>query len=90
VEEPATVAEEMRFPVPEVPELVSVESMGERTVPVAVLESGGRRRIRQDQQQPDQEDPCAYRMSQSAAFHRPLSSCLIREPVILEPPFVHL
>jgi hypothetical protein len=87
VEEPAMVTEEIGLVVPEVPELVLLEAMAGRRVPLGVAESGGGRRTRQSKHQPDQEGPYPYRMSQSAAFHRPLSSCLIAQPVIPETSF---
>jgi hypothetical protein len=87
VEEPAMVTEEIGLVVPEVPEPVLLKAMSGRTVPLGVDESGGGRRTRQSKHQPDQEGPYPYRMSQSAAFHRPLSSCLIAQPVIPETSF---
>ena len=90
VEEPAMVTEDVGVMVgPEGPEPVLLKAMGGRTVPLDVDESGCGRRTRQGKHQPDQEGPYPYRMSQSAAFHRPLSSCLIAQPVILETSFDH-
>jgi len=87
VEEPAMVTEEIGLVMPEVPEPVLLKAMGGGPVPVGVGESGCGCRTRQGKHQPDQEGPYPYRMSQSAAFHRPLSSCLIAQPVILETSF---
>ncbi|MGH7474168.1 MAG: hypothetical protein ACREJW_09515 [Candidatus Methylomirabilales bacterium] len=86
-EKPPVVTKDVGLVVPEVPELVVLKGMGERYVLLGVDESGGGRRTRQGQHQVDQEGPYPYRMSQSAAFHRPLSSCLIAQPVILETSF---
>lgn len=86
-EEPPVVTKDMGLVVPELPEPLLLEAMGGRTVPVGVDKSGCGRRTRQGKHQPDQEGPYPYRMSQSAAFHRPLSSCFIAQPVILETSF---
>ena len=92
VEEPAMVTEEARLMVmPEVPEPVLLEAMGERHVPLGMDESGCGCRTRCREQKPHEEHSCPYRMSQSEAFHRPLPSCLIAQPVIPETSFpVHL
>jgi len=86
-EEPPVVTKDMGLVVPELPEPLLLEAMGGRTVAVGVDESGCGCRTRQGQPQPCEKRPCPYRMSQSAAFHRPLPSCLIAQPAILETSF---
>ena len=76
-EEPPMVTKDMGLVVPELPEPVVLKSMGERYVLLGVDESGGARRTRCRKQQPYEKRSCPYRMSQPAACHRPLSSCLI-------------
>lgn len=83
-EEPPMVTKDMGLVVPEVPEPVVLKGMGERYVLLGVNESVGGRRTRQDQHQPCEKRSRPYRMSQPAACHRPLSSCLIAQPVIPE------
>ncbi|MGH7252480.1 MAG: hypothetical protein ACREIE_01650 [Nitrospiraceae bacterium] len=86
--EPPVVTKDMGLAVPEVPEPGVLKGMGERYVLLGVNESGGGRRTRQDQHQPCEKRSRPYRMSQPAACHRPLSSCLIScliaQPVIPE------
>ncbi len=84
-EEPPMVTKDMGLVVPELPEpVVLLEGMGERYVLLGVNESGGGRRTRQGHHQPCEKRSCPYRMFQPAACHRPLSSCLIAQPVIPE------
>ncbi len=87
-EEPPVVTKDMGLVVPEVPEPMLLEGMGERYVLLGVNESGGGRRTRQGQHQPCEKRSRPYRMCQPAACHRPLSSCLIScliaQPVIPE------
>ena len=84
-EEPPMVTKDMGLVVPELPEPLLLEGMGERYVLLGVDESVGGRRTRQGQHQPCEKRSRPYRMLQPAACHRPLSSRLIAQPVILEP-----